>query len=224
MAQILRRKKFKKMNCNSLRIEVLNRTSGIARKFSTAIIGKVSTGRHTLLHSFRCLSDPNIEVGAIIDRRDLQLLLVNLTSNPSFNVRAAQLQVHIFSLLDNQDSAGVRHFEEVIRRHVFCTLKNFILIYDITSTQSFKELEDILQEINYIVEPRTCNFIVVGNKKDKEWERQISPDDGADLTSKCGARNFYECSALNNLNTQPVLDSVLHMGLHRRSSRRIRVN
>ncbi|EAL44906.2 Ras family GTPase [Entamoeba histolytica] len=86
----------------------------------------------------------------------------------------------------------------------------FILIYSITSKESFEEMKGIYEEI-YRVKDKDENevipIIIVGNKCDLENERQVTKEDGIEYADsvKCP---FLECSAKTNENINQIFDII----------------
>ena len=83
---------------------------------------------------------------------------------------------------------------------IFSEAQGLILVYSVTSRSSFEFLEDILQSIRKVRQDNPI-FILVGNKCDREWERQVSKADGATLARQYGCE-FIETSAKTARNVE----------------------
>jgi len=68
------------------------------------------------------------------------------------------------------------------------------LVYDITNAESFHKLEFWINEMKENAKHNIV-LILVGNKNDKESERQISKDEGINFMKKNGISLFFETSA-----------------------------
>ena len=73
-----------------------------------------------------------------------------------------------------------------------------MVVYDISDSESFKSVENWMHEIDKWASPNV-NKILIGNKSDKENERQISFDEGLNLAKHYGIP-FMEVSAKNGNN------------------------
>ncbi|KAN0036492.1 hypothetical protein ACTFIV_001789 [Dictyostelium citrinum] len=77
--------------------------------------------------------------------------------------------------------------------------KGYLLVYSITSIESFKEIKSLRDtilrcyEINNKTKPM-IPFILVGNKCDLEYQRQVSKQQGLDLVKSFNCP-FFETSA-----------------------------
>jgi GTPase SAR1 family protein len=67
-----------------------------------------------------------------------------------------------------------------------------ILVYDITNKESFQNLDSWINEIKEHGE-KDCKLIVVGNKVDLEYEREVTVDDGEKYAMENNAA-FFETS------------------------------
>ena len=103
------------------------------------------------------------------------------------------------------DTAGQERFHAITNK-LYKTSNGLILVYDITSLTSFKNinvwLEQIMKENK---DEKNIQIILVGNKNDLENERQVSFSDGEKLAQIYGIQ-FYEVSALKN----EGIDKIFH--------------
>lgn len=87
------------------------------------------------------------------------------------------------ALLDVLDTAGQEEYS-AMREQYMRTGEGFLLVYSITSRQSFEEIMTYQQQILRVKDKDYFPMIVVGNKCDLEKERVVSKqgkDDGATL-------------------------------------------
>ena len=77
------------------------------------------------------------------------------------------------ALLDVLDTAGQEEYS-AMREQYMRTGEGFLLVYSITSRQSFEEILTFQQQILRVKDKDYFPIIVVGNKCDLEGERQVS--------------------------------------------------
>lgn len=77
------------------------------------------------------------------------------------------------ALLDVLDTAGQEEYS-AMREQYMRTGEGFLLVYSITSRQSFEEIMTFQQQILRVKDKDYFPIIVVGNKCDLEAERQVS--------------------------------------------------
>lgn len=104
------------------------------------------------------------------------------------------------ALLDVLDTAGQEEYS-AMREQYMRTGEGFLLVYSITSRQSFEEIMTFQQQILRVKDKDYFPIIVVGNKCDLEGERQVSKqgtesaqtDTGRlKLTCICRGRGFSQ--------------------------------
>lgn len=79
------------------------------------------------------------------------------------------------ALLDVLDTAGQEEYS-AMREQYMRTGEGFLLVYSITSRQSFEEIQTFQQQILRVKDKDYFPIIVVGNKCDLEHERQVSTE------------------------------------------------
>jgi len=102
------------------------------------------------------------------------------------------------SLLDVLDTAGQEEYS-AMREQYMRTGEGFLLVYSITSRQSFEEIMTFQQQILRVKDKDYFPIIVVGNKCDLEGERQVSKQEGESLARSFGCK-FIETSAKSRIN------------------------
>lgn len=92
------------------------------------------------------------------------------------------------ALLDVLDTAGQEEYS-AMREQYMRTGEGFLLVYSITSRQSFEEIMTFQQQILRVKDKDYFPIIVVGNKCDLEKERVVSEQGGlpphAPLPTQC---------------------------------------
>jgi len=85
-----------------------------------------------------------------------------------------------------------------------------VLVYDITNDQSFKKIEE--WRSNFISqaspdEPKKFPFLLLGNKSDKDSQRQVDKLQ-ADTYARSQGMRFYETSAVNGANIEDAIKDI----------------
>lgn len=102
------------------------------------------------------------------------------------------------ALLDVLDTAGQEEYS-AMREQYMRTGEGFLLVYSITSRQSFEEIMTFQQQILRVKDKDYFPIILVGNKCDLEGERAVSKEEGAHLARQFGCK-FIETSAKSRIN------------------------
>ncbi|KAF3384724.1 Ras-like protein [Penicillium rolfsii] len=104
------------------------------------------------------------------------------------------------ALLDVLDTAGQEEYS-AMREQYMRTGEGFLLIYSITSRQSFEEIMTFQQQILRVKDKDYFPIIVVGNKCDLEKERVVSQQEGEALARQFGCK-FIETSAKSRMHVE----------------------
>ncbi|KAI7557306.1 Ras-like, partial [Hortaea werneckii] len=102
------------------------------------------------------------------------------------------------ALLDVLDTAGQEEYS-AMREQYMRTGEGFLLVYSMTSRQSFEEIITFQQQILRVKDRDYFPIIVVGNKCDLESEREVSTEEGKELARSFGCK-FIETSAKSRIN------------------------
>lgn len=103
------------------------------------------------------------------------------------------------------DTAGQERFYSV-NRFYFSGCQGVILVYDITSLESFEKIPSYIEDFKQHAS-NECAFILVGNKKDSK-DRKVMYEDGEALALSHSIP-FVECSALSGENINSIFDMIL---------------
>ncbi|CCE61972.1 hypothetical protein TPHA_0B03000 [Tetrapisispora phaffii CBS 4417] len=104
------------------------------------------------------------------------------------------------SILDILDTAGQEEYS-AMREQYMRTGEGFLLVYSVTSRNSYEELLNYYQQIQRVKDADYIPIVVVGNKSDLETERQVSYEEGMNLAKHMTAP-FFETSAKQDINVQ----------------------
>jgi len=88
--------------------------------------------------------------------------------------------------------------------------EGYLVVYSITSRESFAEVENYLQKIERTkdMEIRNSAVMVFGNKNDLEELRQVGKEEGRELTGRNGC-DFLEGSAKKRVNIEEAFDAIV---------------
>jgi GTPase KRas protein len=87
------------------------------------------------------------------------------------------------ALLDVLDTAGQEEYG-AMREQYMRTGEGFLLVYSITSRSSFEEVSTFHQQILRVKDKDMFPVVVVANKCDLEYERQVQPHEGRELAKR----------------------------------------
>jgi GTPase KRas protein len=87
--------------------------------------------------------------------------------------------------------------------------QGFILVYSIASRATFDRLEVFRQSMMRVKRQKPI-FMLVGNKADKQYEREVSRDEGAALAREFGCE-FMETSAKTAQNVERLFTTLVRM-------------
>lgn len=111
------------------------------------------------------------------------------------------------ALLDVLDTAGQEEYS-AMREQYMRTGEGFLLVYSITSRQSFEEILTFQQQILRVKDKDYFPIIIVGNKCDLDAEREVSRQEGEQLAHqfKCA---FIETSAKSRINVDNAFFNIV---------------
>ena len=85
--------------------------------------------------------------------------------------------------------------------------KGVIVVYDITSRDSFNNSRDWLQKIKKNIKDN-IKILLVGNKNDLDFRRCVLYEEGQELADEFSAK-FFETSAKNNYNVNEIFNLLI---------------
>ncbi|KAH8686219.1 ras-like GTPase Ras1 [Ilyonectria robusta] len=104
------------------------------------------------------------------------------------------------SLLDILDTAGQEEYS-ALRDQYLQTGEGVLLVYSITSRQSFEEISTFQQQVLRVKDRDYFPMVVVGNKCDLEGRREVTQQEGEAL-AKAFSCKFIETSAKARINVE----------------------
>lgn len=105
------------------------------------------------------------------------------------------------------DTAGQDEFSIMNQKH-FIGIHGYMLIYSITSMNSFEMIKIIKDKILNALGTDEIPICIVGNKCDLESQRQVTFQQGQDLAKSFNAA-FIETSAKNNENIDKAFEALI---------------
>lgn len=105
------------------------------------------------------------------------------------------------------DTAGQDEFSILNDKHVI-GIHGYLLVYSVTSRQSFELIEIIRDKILNSIGMDTIPMVLVGNKCDLNSQRQVEFNDGKKLADSFGCK-FFETSVKDNININQSFEALI---------------
>ena len=158
-------------------------SSQFLREYKLVVVGGGGVGKSCLTiqliqSHFVDEYDPTIE-GMSLFLHDVESLLIKATDS----YRKQCVIDDEVALLDVLDTAGQEEYS-AMREQYMRTGEGFLLVYSITSRQSFDEIQVFQQQILRVKDKDYFPIIIVGNKCDLDAEREVSRQ-GMSEMNKC---------------------------------------
>ena len=155
--------------------------------FRICLIGNICVGKTSLLARYADNSFKESYANTIgVDFRVITLKYKDIIA-----------KVHIW------DTAGNERFKSITINY-YRSSHGFIYVYDITSKESFENLDMWINLTNENCGTNAINFLV-GNKSDLEKEREVTKEEGEEFAKKYDLI-FIETSAKNNDNVGKLFE------------------
>nr|XP_057930497.1 ras-related protein Rab-3D-like isoform X1 [Doryrhamphus excisus] len=104
------------------------------------------------------------------------------------------------------DTAGQERYRTITTAY-YRGAMGFLLVYDITSQESFLSVQDWGTQIK-TYSWDNAQVVLVGNKLDLEEDRQVPTEEAERLAKELGFQ-FFEASAKDNINVKQVFDKLV---------------
>lgn len=105
------------------------------------------------------------------------------------------------------DTAGQDEFSIMTEKHLI-GIHGYLLVYSVTSRQSFELIEIIRDKILNSIGVDSIPVVLLGNKSDLSFQRQVESDEGAALARKFKCK-FLETSVRDNVNIEKAFVSLV---------------
>ncbi|KAK1926692.1 putative ras-related protein rab-18 [Papiliotrema laurentii] len=162
------------------------------KNFKLLLIGNSSVGKSSLLLRFTdddFLSEEETTATIGVDFR-----------SKSVEVGGKRYKLSIW------DTAGQERFRTLTSSY-YRGAQAVILVYDVSSRSTFDELLKWFKEIDTYCGEGVVK-VVVGNKMDKEFSRQVSTEEGRAFAERMGT-SFVECSAKTRTGVLDIFQEVV---------------
>ncbi|KAF9680222.1 hypothetical protein SADUNF_Sadunf06G0098900 [Salix dunnii] len=158
--------------------------------FKILLIGDSGVGKSSLLVSFISNSVEDLAPTIGVDFKIKQL-----------TVGGKRVKLTIW------DTAGQERFRTLTSSY-YRNAQGIILVYDVTRRETFTNLSDVwTKEVDLYSTNQDCVKMLVGNKVDKDSERDVTRDEGIALAEEHGC-TFLECSAKTRENVAQCFEEL----------------
>ncbi|KAJ3682546.1 hypothetical protein LUZ60_015119 [Juncus effusus] len=163
---------------------------GYEYSFKILLIGDSAVGKSSLLVSFI-----SSQMGDLAPTIGVDFKIKVLT------VGGKKLKLTIW------DTAGQERFRTLTSSY-YRGAQGIILVYDVTKRETFTNLSDVwAKEIELYSSNKDCIKMLVGNKLDKESEREVTREEGLKFAEESGSL-FLECSAKTRTNVEKCFEDL----------------
>ncbi|XP_010558194.1 PREDICTED: ras-related protein RABC2a-like [Tarenaya hassleriana] len=163
---------------------------GYDLSFKILLIGDSGVGKSSLLVSFISSSVEDLAPTIGVDFKIKQL-----------TVAGKRLKLTIW------DTAGQERFRTLTSSY-YRGAQGIILVYDVTRRETFINLSDVwAKEIELYSTNQDCVKVLVGNKVDRESDREVSREEGVFLAKELKCL-FLECSAKTRENVEQCFEEL----------------
>lgn len=105
------------------------------------------------------------------------------------------------------DTAGQDEFSIMNEKHLI-GIHGYLLVYLVTSRQSFELVDVIRDKILNSIGSDLIPMVLIGNKSDLSFQRQVEKADGEALAKKYKCK-FFETSVRDNLNVNKSFETLV---------------
>ncbi|KAJ1927359.1 hypothetical protein IWQ60_002991 [Tieghemiomyces parasiticus] len=173
--------------------EPTTETRGLAATFKLLLIGDSNVGKSNILLRFT-------------DDTFLPPEEASATIGVDFKVKLVDIDDERYKLTI-WDTAGQERFRTLTSSY-YRGAQGIILVYDVSRRETFEHLDRWLNELNTYCSAQDVVKIIIGNKVDKESERAVSVQEGAEYARKVQSL-FIECSAKTSVGVHEAMDELV---------------
>lgn len=105
------------------------------------------------------------------------------------------------------DTAGQDEFSIMNEKHLI-GIHGYLVVYSVTSKQSFELVEVIRDKILNSMGNDNVPMVLIGNKCDLNYQRQVEYKEGEELAKKLGIR-FLETSVRDDVNIDKAFEGLI---------------
>lgn len=164
-------------------------------KIKSVIIGNSAVGKSCILQRYVDNTFTNMFISTV--GIDFKQRIIDVTSDDGTKSDRICMQIW--------DTAGQERFKTITTAY-YRGAMGIIYVYDVTDMVSFKRIEHWIADVRaHECIPLGC--MILGNKIDKNGERQVTTEQGRALAEKNGCL-FYEVSAKTGENVEPAFQQL----------------
>ena len=123
----------------------------------------------------------------------------------TLNINGKKINIHC---IDIDGSIASQDFNKYLGEKFIIKANAFILVYDITSRQSFNNIKSKLSTKELEESFNKKIIYIVGNKFDLRTNRVVSENEGTEIAKQYNAK-YIECSAKNGLNIDRLFEYII---------------
>ena len=139
--------------------------------------------------------------------------------DPSFQCTIGVDHKIIYTNIDNKvvklliwDTAGQERFKTITKTY-YRGANAVIFVYDSTDRFSFSNIPNWLKEFESNISVNEVIKILVGTKSDIKSKRQVSFQEGYDMSNTLGFDGFFETSSKTNSNVEETFLSISNLAI-----------
>ena len=158
--------------------------------------------KYDYLLKYIIIGSPSVGKSRIVERFIKNSFIENyeITVGVEFGEKNIEIEDKIIRI-QIWDTAGQELYKSITRTY-YKSCVCAIIVYDITSRKSFNDITNWIEDcIKY--SPKTVLMVLIGNKCDLEQSREVSTEEGQELSDKNGI-SFYETSAREGTNIKEI--------------------
>ncbi|KAJ2612069.1 Ras- protein Rab-18 [Coemansia sp. RSA 1365] len=169
-------------------------TPEITATFKILLIGDSNVGKSSIIRRFT-------------DDKFLSPEETNATIGVDFKVTMYDVDEKRYKLAI-WDTAGQERFRTLTSSY-YRGAQGVILVYDVSSRETFENLENWIEEVNTYCPSDDVVKMIVGNKIDKETEERVQRKEGFEYARKHQTL-FLECSAKTKVGVQQAVEELVN--------------
>ncbi|KAJ1981242.1 Ras- protein Rab-18 [Dimargaris xerosporica] len=167
-------------------------------------------GEVTATFKLLLIGDSNVGKSSILLRFTDDMFLgpeeASATIGVDFKVKMFDVEGHRYKLTI-WDTAGQERFRTLTSSY-YRGAQGVVLVYDVSRRDTFEHLDQWMNELNTYCSTHDVVKMIVGNKVDKESERVVTRQEGAEYARKTQSL-FIECSAKTKTGVYQAVDELV---------------
>lgn len=174
------------------------------KMYKIILIGSSGVGKSSIINQY-CNSEFSYDfISTIGIDYEYKNLIINKDSG--LLVKNKNSLNSLYCKLQIWDTAGQERFQSIISSY-YREAEAVVLVFDLTSYQSFDKLSFWYQQIKKYAK-KNIKMILVGNKSENKHHRQVKYELGKSYSSKIGVP-YIEVSAKKNINIDKIFSLLI---------------